>query len=344
MATPKRVILSGMRPTGKLHLGNYVGALDNWVKIQNEPDTQCFFMVADWHALTTDYEDPQSIESSVEDMVTDWLAAGLDPQKSVIFRQSWVREHAELSLVLSMITPLSWLERNPTYKDQIKELEGKDIRTHGFLGYPVLQAADILLYRATHVPVGEDQLPHLELTREIARRFNFLYKEPILVEPQAILSRTPKVLGTDARKMSKSYDNCVYLSDPEPALKKKVNSMFTDPNKIKADDKGHPLPSPENPSGCAVFALHEVLGEPPADLKKREKDCMAGALACSPCKAALTERLNRFLEPLRARARHEKSLVKQILREGSARASEKARQVMWNVLDKIGFPNGEAIP
>ena len=343
MASSKRVILSGMRPTGKLHLGNYVGALSNWVHLQNEADTQCFFMVADWHALTTDYEDPKSIESNVNDMVMDWLAAGLDPHKSVIFRQSWVRAHAELSLILSMITPLSWLERNPTYKDQVKELEGKDIKTHGFLGYPVLQAADILLYGSTHVPVGEDQLPHLELTREIARRFNFLYKEAIFVEPQAMLSRTPKVPGTDGRKMSKSYDNCVYLSDPAPAVKKKVNSMFTDPNKIKANDPGHPRPCPENPTGCAVYALHEVMGEPPSDLTKRETDCMSGALACLPCKAALDERLARFLSPMRERARHEKGLVNKILQDGSKKASEQASRVLGKVLHKIGFPLPEGV-
>jgi len=341
MFTPKRVILSGMRPTGKLHLGNYFGALSNWVRLQNESDIQCFFMVADWHALTTDYENPQSIESNVQDMMIDWLAAGLDPHKSVIFRQSWVREHAELSLILSMITPLSWLERNPTYKDQIKELEGRDIKTHGFLGYPVLQAADILLYGTTHVPVGEDQLPHLELTREIARRFNFLYKETIFVEPQAILSHASKISGTDSRKMSKSYDNCVYLSDPEPAVKKKVHSMFTDPHKIKANDFGHPRSCPENPLGCAVFSLHEVLGEPPSDLKKREKDCREGALACSPCKAALTERLNLFLDPMRKSVQYEKEgsgKINQILRQGSAQASQWVRQRMEKVLGRIGFP------
>ena len=239
----KRVILSGMRPTGKLHLGNWLGALSTWVKLQNDSNTECFFMVADSHALTTDYQDTSIIEANIHEMVLDWLAAGLDPARSVIFRQSWVKEHSELALILSMITPISWLERNPTYKEQIVELKDKEIATQGFLGYPVLQAADILLYGATHVPVGEDQLPHLELSREIARRFNFIYKKQVFTEPQAVLSQSPKVLGLDGRKMSKSYDNCVYISDPEAPLKKKINSMFTDPLKQRAGDKGHPTPS-----------------------------------------------------------------------------------------------------
>ncbi len=189
---PKRIVLSGMRPTGALHVGNYVGALSNWIQLQNDPETLCFYMVADWHALTTDYQNSSQIEYLIDEMVLDWIAAGIDPKKSVIFRQSWVKEHAELALILSMITPLSWLERNPTYKEQISELKDKELTTHGFLGYPVLQAADILLYHATHVPVGEDQLPHLELTREIARRFNYIYDKPVFVEPQALLTSVPK--------------------------------------------------------------------------------------------------------------------------------------------------------
>ncbi len=340
MGTAKRVILSGMRPTGKLHLGNHIGALANWVKLQNESDTQCFFMVADWHALTTDYENPAGIDNNIEEMVLDWLSAGLDPKKSVFFRQSWVQAHSELNLILSMITPLSWLERNPTYKDQVKELEGKDISTHGFLGYPVLQAADILLYRATHVPVGEDQLPHLELTREIARRFNFLYKKSIFVEPQAILSRTPKVPGTDGRKMSKSYDNCVYLSEDEKSLKKKINSMFTDPLKIKATDPGHPLPCTENPTGCVVYALHGVMGEPPVEYGSRETNCKSGALSCMPCKGDLLARMNEFLIPMRERRAHahaDRGLVKKILTEGSIKASSAASETLSAVLQTFGF-------
>ena len=333
MASKKRVILSGMRPTGKLHLGN-------WIELEREPGTERFYMVADWHALTTDYEDPKNIEGNIEEMALDWLAAGLDPQKSVIFRQSWVREHAELSLILSMITPVSWLERNPTYKEQVVELKDKDISTHGFLGYPVLQASDILLYQATHVPVGEDQLPHLELSREIARRFNFLYKEAVFTEPQAILSHSPKVPGTDARKMSKSYNNCVYISDDEPALKKKVNSMFTDPLKKKAGDRGHPRPSPENPTGCVVFALHEVLGEPKDSLAQREKTCKDGSLGCMNCKSELAERLNERLSPIREKREklaREKGLVKKMLMEGSIKAGAVASQTLERVRKTIGL-------
>ena len=340
MVSKKRIILSGMRPTGKLHLGNWIGALTNWIKLQEEADTQCFYMVADWHALTTDYEDPSGIEKNIEEMVLDWLSAGLDPKKSVLFRQSWVREHSELALILSMITPVSWLERNPTYKEQVLELKDKDISTHGFLGYPVLQAADILLYQASHVPVGEDQLPHLELTREIARRFNFLYKEAVFVEPQAILSRSPKVLGTDGRKMSKSYNNCVYLADDAAALKKKVNSMFTDPRKIKANDPGHPKPCPENPTGCVVFALHGVLGEPQDSYAARERACMDGTLACMPCKAALVERMTESLRPIwqkREKFAGQGGLIGKILAEGSKRAVQAASQTLDKVRKRLGF-------
>lgn len=329
-----------MRPTGKLHLGNALGALSNWVQLQEEPGTDCFYMVADWHALTTDYQDSASAEANIDDMVLDWLASGLDPEKSILFRQSWVKEHCELALLLSMITPLSWLERNPTYKEQMTELKDKDISTHGFLGYPVLQAADILLYRATHVPVGEDQLPHLELTREISRRFNFIYKKPVLVEPQAILSQSPKVPGIDARKMSKSYDNCVYVSDSEPELKKKINSMFTDPNKIRANDPGHPLPSPENPTGCVVFALHGIYEKSKSDLKKREEACKTGNLGCVQCKKELLDTMNEALKPAREKRSglsRDKNLVRNVLAEGSRQAEKKAAVTMEEVRDALGF-------
>ena len=317
-----------------------VGALSNWIRLQNEPKTQCFYMVADWHALTTDYQETSAIEDNVEDMVLDWLAAGLDPGKSVIFRQSWVPEHSELALLLSMITPLSWLERNPTYKEQVRELKDKDISTHGFLGYPVLQAADILLYQATHVPVGEDQLPHLELTREIARRFNFLYKKPVFTEPAALLSRSPRVLGTDARKMSKSYDNCVYISEPEASLKKKINSMFTDPNKIRADDRGHPKPCPENPTGCVVFSLHEILEEDKGSLKVREESCRDGRLGCAVCKQDLLETMDPSFKPIREKREgllRKKNTVSDILTQGSRKAGQVARETMSRVLETIHF-------
>lgn len=229
--------MSGMRPTGKLHLGNLFGALINWVKLQDE--YHCFFSVADWHALTTGYEDPSNIKNNTNEMLLDWLSAGIDPEKSVVFIQSHVKEHAELHLLFSMITPLSWLERNPTYKEQLKELEGRNITNYGFLGYPVLQAADILAYRADGVPVGEDQLPHLELAREIARRFNFLYK-PVFPEPQAILTEAKILPGIDNRKMSKSYNNTIDISDSPEVIRKKVKLMVTDPNRIKKTDPGNP--------------------------------------------------------------------------------------------------------
>jgi tryptophanyl-tRNA synthetase len=295
-------------------------------------------MVADWHALTTDYQKPADIESNVEEMVLDWIAAGIDPERSVIFRQSWVPAHAELALILSMLTPLSWLERNPTYKDQVLELKDKEISTHGFLGYPVLQASDILLYNATHVPVGEDQLPHLELTREIARRFNFLYKKPVLREPQALLSPTPKLLGSDGRKMSKSYGNTVNLSEPEPELRKKIQSMFTDPTRIRATDPGHPRACPENPTGCVVFSLHETFAGSKDKVSKIEADCKAGTLGCSACKKDLLSGLDSVLKPLRdKRAALSKGSVQDILTAGSRKASETAGRTLEVVREAIGF-------
>jgi tryptophanyl-tRNA synthetase len=242
----KRVI-SGMRPTGRLHLGNLEGALKNWIKLQDSYES--FFMVADLHALTTEYASPKSISSDTREMVIDWVSMGLDPGKSILFVQSNVPAHAELHLVLSMITPISWLERCPTYKEQINTLVGKDLSTYGFLGYPVLQSADILIYKGEVVPVGEDQLPHLELTREITRRFNRYYGN-VFPEPDALLTRTPRVLGTDGRKMSKSYNNCIYLSDTEEEVNKKVMGMFTCPDKIRLSDPG-------KPEECPVHSLHK---------------------------------------------------------------------------------------
>jgi len=223
----KKRILSGMRSTGKLHLGNYHGALKNWVELQNDGAYECFYFVADWHALTSDYADTSEIADNIMDMVIDWLSAGLDPDRSTLFVQSQIKEHAELWLLLSMITPLPWLERNPTYKEMKEELSSKDLSTFGFLGYPVLQAADIIMYKAYGVPVGVDQLPHIELTREIARRFNFLYREVFPI-PEPLLTQVPKLLGIDGRKMSKSYENSIYMSDTGEPLQNKVASMFID--------------------------------------------------------------------------------------------------------------------
>jgi tryptophanyl-tRNA synthetase len=326
------IVLSGMRPSGKLHLGNYFGALANWLKLQKQ--YRCYYMVADWHALTSEYDDTSAVEPNVWDMVIDWLACGLDPAQCVIFRQSWVPEHAELHLLLSMITPLSWLERVPTYKEQMQEMKTRDLSTYGFLGYPLLQSADILLYKASRVPVGEDQLAHLELTREVARRFNHLY-ENVFPEPQALLTQTPKVSGTDGRKMSKSYNNAVLLSDSKETVTAKVKTMYTDPKKIRIDDKG-------DPSGCAVYATHTLYTP---EFKEIETRCKAGTLGCVACKNRLSETLNAGLEPIRAaRARWAAKLneVKDIVEEGSKKAAEIARATMAQARDavKLSTPEG----
>ncbi|TAN61247.1 tryptophan--tRNA ligase, partial [bacterium] len=234
----KKRILSGMRPTGKLHLGHLFGVLENWKKLQDE--YECFFMAADWHALMSEYENPQSLRDNIIDNAADWLSCGISPDKSHIFIQSRVKEHLELHMIFSILTPLGWLERCPTYKEQLREITNRNLSTYGFLGYPVLQAADILLYKADCVPVGEDQLAHLELTREIGRRFNGLYKKEIFADPKAILSEASRLLGIDGRKMSKSYDNAIAISDEPQAIRKKVQSMFTDPRRIKLSDPGHP--------------------------------------------------------------------------------------------------------
>lgn len=324
---PADVILSGMRPSGKLHLGNYFGALVNWVALQQ--DRRCFFMVADWHALTSEYEHTDQIEANVWDMVIDWLAAGLDPQRSILFRQSWIAPHAELHLVLSMMTPLSWLERVPTYKEQIAELNNRDLSNYGFLGYPVLQSADILLYEASHVPVGEDQLAHLELTRELARRFNHFYGA-LFKEPQPLLSKAPRVPGTDGRKMSKSYNNAILLSDSKEQVTAKIRTMFTDPKKIRANDPG-------NPYGCVVFAMHKLF-TPEAEVKDIEERCKAGTIGCVACKTRLSETMNQALEPLRARradwARRSAD-VKAIVADGTRRAAETAEATMRSVRDHL---------
>ena len=250
--TVKKRILSGMRPTGPLHLGNYHGALDNWIAMQEE--YECFFFIADWHALTSDYENPGNIRRFVQEMMIDWLSAGLSPEKCTLFVQSSVMEHAELFLLLSMITPVPWLERNPTYKDQIIQLDNKDLSTFGFLGYPVLQAADIIMYKANGVPVGIDQVPHIEITREIARRFNYLYGN-VFPEPDAILTQSSKILGLDRRKMSKSYNNAIYLSDSPEDIRAKVATMITDPNRARRKDPG-------NPEICNVFEFHKLYSPP----------------------------------------------------------------------------------
>jgi len=323
MAT--ETILSGMRPSGKLHLGNYFGALANWLRLQSQ--FRSFYMVADWHALTSEYSDTSNVESNVWDMVIDWLASGLDPKQCVIFRQSWVPQHAELHLLLSMMTPLSWLERVPTYKEQMQEMKNRDLSTYGFLGYPLLQAADIMLYQATRVPVGEDQLAHVELTREVTRRFNHLYGQ-VFPEAQGLLTKTPKVPGTDNRKMSKSYNNAVLLADSATDVTAKVKTMYTDPKKIRVDDKG-------NPDGCVVYAMHTLYTPEAADIHER---CKAGTLGCVACKKRLSETLNAGLEPIRSqRAIWSSKIkdVKDIVAEGSKKAELVAQKTMDHVHEAV---------
>jgi tryptophanyl-tRNA synthetase len=319
----KKRILSGMRPTGKLHLGHLVGALDNWVALQEEYD--CFFMVADWHALMSEYEDPSGIGAYAVDNVIDWLSAGIDPKKSTLFIQSEVSGHLDLHMVFSCFVPLGWLERCPTYKEQLREVKSRDLHTFGFLGYPVLQAADILLYKADKVPVGEDQLPHLELTREIGRRFNSLYKGKVFPEPEALLTTTPRLLGLDGRKMSKSYDNTINLSDSEEAIRKKISSMFTDPQRIKLTDPGHP-------ERCNVHAYYATF----VPEMKAQVDgwCRNAEVGCTECKKILADKLIEKLTPFHQRRKEfakDKSEIIRILEEGRRKAESLARETINEV-------------
>ncbi|HOF78516.1 MAG TPA: tryptophan--tRNA ligase [Smithellaceae bacterium] len=318
-------ILSGMRPTGKLHLGNLHGALRNWIELQNSGIYDCFYFVADWHAITSEYNATEDIKNNITSMMVDWLAAGLDPQKSTLFVQSAVKEHAELFLLLSMITPLAWLERNPTYKEMKAELSGKDLSTFGFLGYPVLQAADIIMYKAYGVPVGVDQLPHVELTREIARRFNFLYKEVFPI-PEPLLAGVPKLLGTDGRKMSKSYENSIYISDRGKELQQKISSMFTDPQRVKKTDPG-------DPGICNVFTFHGLYS-PQDKVKQIDADCRKAAIGCTDCKKMLAVRVAEVMKPVHERIAYYNSNldeVKTVIEEGNKKATKIARQTMDEV-------------
>ncbi len=309
-----------MRPTGPLHIGHYFGALKNYVELQDS--TEAFFFVADWHALTSDYADTTRVNEYVRDMVIDWLSAGLDPQRCVIFRQSQIKQHAELHLLFSMITPLGWLERNPTYKEQQQEITTKDLGNYGFLGYPVLQAADILIYRPHLVPVGQDQLPHIELTREIARRFNFLYGE-VFTEPQASLTPAARCPGLDGRKMSKSYGNGIFLKDTMADIEPKVKAMFTDPARLRRSDPG-------NPDVCNLFPYHELLTGAEEREEIRE-GCKGATFGCVDCKKVFLKGLTNFLEPLherRAKVLAVPGLVDEILAAGNARAREEAEATM----------------
>jgi tryptophanyl-tRNA synthetase len=329
----KARVLSGMRPTGKLHLGHLVGALDNWVRLQNK--YECFFFVADWHALTTDYADTSRVKQNILEMMFDWLAAGLDPDKAVMFTQSHVPQHAELHLLLSMITPLGWLERVPTYKEQRENIKDKDLGTYGFLGYPVLQSADILIYRADYVPVGEDQVAHIELTREIARRFNMFYagkREYILPEPQPLLTSMPKLPGTDGRKMSKSYGNALLLSEPEASIRAKLKTMVTDPARVRRTDPG-------NPHVCPVYSLHKIFSDQET-IAKVEQGCTTAGIGCIECKSWAADHLITTIKPLQERrAKYEQNpkMVWDILEAGSAKARRAAETTMTDVRDSMNF-------
>ena len=329
----KKTILSGMRPTGPLHIGHLLGALKNWKKLQDE-GYNCFYMIADYHALSTEYASSERIKEYVLEVSLDFLISGLDPEKSTIFIQSEVHQHSELNLIFSMITPIPWLERNPVYKEQIQQIKGKDLHTYGFLGYPVLQAADILIYKANYVPIGVDQLPHLELTREIARRFNYLYGETFPV-PEPLLTETPKIPGTDGRKMSKSYGNCIYLKDEEEVIKEKVSKMFTDPKRIYKKDPGHP-------ETCPVFAYQKIFNEKRAG--EIEKECKNAKIGCTECKKELGEVLSLFLKPMREKRKEmekDKENLWKILKKGSEKAKEVAEKTMDEVKTKTGLKYGK---
>ncbi len=327
-----KIVLSGLRPTGRVHLGNYFGAIRNWVRLQNE--YHCFFFVADWHALTSDYANPANVVQSTFDAVADWMAAGLDPQKCTIFLQSHVKEHAELHLLLSMITPLPWLERVPTFKDQQEQLSDRDLNTYGFLGYPLLQTADIIVYRAHMVPVGEDQAAHLEISREIARRFNFIYG-PVFPEPQALFTEASKVPGLDGRKMSKSYQNTIGLTASADEIRTLISTMFTDPNRLRRKDPG-------NPDICNLYQFHRLFSTKETQ-ERIDLECRAATIGCVDDKKLISDIIVEALAPIRQRREEidrDPSVVWDVLREGSARARERAAETLDLVREamKFGFP------
>ena len=328
MAAGGAVVVSGARPTGRQHLGNYHGALKNWVRLQRE--RPCRFFVADWHALTTDYAHPDDVAGNTVEMVLDWLAVGIDPDVAIVFRQSDVKEHAELFLLLAMLTPVPWLERNPTYKEQREELEDRDLSMLGFLAYPVLQAADILMYKAGAVPVGIDQAPHVELTREIARRFNAAYR-PLFPEPQTVLTDTPKILGTDGRKMSKSYGNAIYLADTAEEVDRKLSRMVTDPRRARRTDPGEP-------NDCPVYVSFHRHYSTPAELGTVEQGCRTAGIGCLDCKRIVIRHVQAELEPIRARrAALVPDHARATLDAGAAQARAIARDTMAEVRAAVGI-------
>ena len=320
LMSSKKRILSGMRPTGPLHMGNLLGALANWVNLQDE--YECFYFIADWHALTSDYEDPARIRDYTKEIMIDWLSVGLTPEKSTLFVQSQIKEHAELFLVLGMITPVPWLERNPTYKEQIAEISNKDLSNFGFLGYPILQAADIIMYKPYGVPVGVDQAPHVEITREIARRFNFLYGD-VFPEPRVILTETPKILGIDRRKMSKSYNNAIFLSEAPEQIAAKVSQMITDPQRARRSDPG-------DPDICNVFTFHKLFTAA-GEVAEIDHHCRKAQIGCVECKKKMAQNLTAALAPIREkRAFYEAhpKRVDEIVNDGCNKARITARATM----------------
>lgn len=322
-----QTVFSGMRPTGKLHLGHLVGALQSWVTLQQTH--RCVYSIVDWHALMGEYENTSRINADILDMAIDWLACGVDPERSIIFVQSRVPEHLELQMVLSCLTPLGWLERNPTYKEQLREITSRDLQTYAFLGYPVLQAADILLYKAQAVPIGEDQLPHLELTREIARRFNFIYKREFFTDCKAILTPVSRLLGMDGRKMSKSYQNAINLSDSPEEIVKKVRSMITDPRRIRLTDPGHP-------QECNVFSYYKAFC--PDRSEEVISWCSGASKGCTECKKNLADAIIEYLRPIRERRirlTRDVSYVQEILDRGAGQARSLAQATMAEVREAV---------
>ncbi len=326
-----KTVLSGIQPTGKMHLGNYIGAIQNWVKIQDSGEYKCLYMIADIHSLTLYYGNYNEIKDNTVDIFMDLLACGIDVEKSIVFIQSAIPGHAQLHLILSMLTPLGWLERNPTFKEKIKELKDKDLNNYGFLGYPVLQAADILLYMGERVPVGQDQLPHLEITREIARRFNHFYGD-FFPEPKPLLTNVPKLLGSDGRKMSKSYDNAIYLSDSPEVLTNKIKKFITDTKKIYKNDPG-------NPNNCSVFLLYKIFADTDTQ-NDVSHNCKNGSLGCVNCKLNIAKIINESLEPYREKKKYysqNKNMVVDLIKENNKKAGEIADNTINRVYDRVGL-------
>jgi tryptophanyl-tRNA synthetase len=327
----EKVIVSGMRPTGYLHLGHYHGVIENWTKLQEDSSFAArFFFVADWHSLTTGYDNTAQLKDFSHEIIVDWLAFGLDPKQCTLFIQSQVPEHAELQLLLGMITPIAWLERVPSFKDLQNELKGKDLSTFGFLGYPLLQTADVAMYHGTHVPVGQDQVAHIELSREIVRRFNHIYKQDILAEPQSLLNNVPKLLGTDGRKMSKSYNNSIYLKDDTENTRKKMMGMVTDPARVKRTDAG-------DPEKCPVFDFHNIYSSD-AEQQEVTKGCTTAGIGCVDCKKILLKNMDARLTPLRekrAELEKDKGYVQDVISTGNAHAQQKAKENMRQIREAV---------